>query len=490
MRTHRILVSRGTVIAVLLGAAVVLPGAAALTPSTVDQPARALQAAEELSDAFAFAAEAIEPSVVVVRSVREIEAPQLNLPPQLRPFFGPMGPGAAPEQGEGQQPHQIQQGQGSGFVVSEDGYILTNNHVIDGASEVTVVLSDDRTYAATVVGADPQTDVAVLRIKPDRYLTPVRFGDSSALRVGQWVVAAGSPLGLASSITAGIVSATGRTRLGLTNYDDFIQTDAAINHGNSGGPLVNLRGDVVGINTAIFSETGGNVGIGFAIPINLARHVMDELISQGRVIRGWLGVVIQDMNEGLARSFSYEGTTGALIADVTPGGPADQAGLRSGDIVLAVGGNVIRDIDQLKMLVADIDPGEKVTLDIHRDGTRATIGVTIGELPSRATAAARVESGGMNLGMTLQDLTPGLAARLGLDEGARGVIITVVQPLSDAARAGLFSGDVITHVQDAAVADIAGFQAQLRSYDLADGVRLTVRRGDASRFVFLQQRRR
>ena len=380
----------------------------------------------------------------------------------------------------------VRQGAGTGFVVSEDGYILTNHHVVDDATEVEVELGD-RIHEARVVGSDPQTDLSVLKIEADG-LTPVTFGSSDALRVGQWVVAVGDPFGLAESITAGIVSAKGRSRVGLTDYEDFIQTDAAINPGNSGGPLVDLHGRVVGVNTAIASRSGGYQGIGFAIPSDLAKSVLDDLVSGGRVVRGWLGVTIQDLDEDLARSFDWQETKGALIGDVQEASPAADAGLRAGDIIIEYDGRAIEDTNALRLLVAGTRPGERVAVTVFRDGRRRQLDVELGELDAADAGTSRPGAGGseVSLGMSWRTLTDDIASQLGYEENPGGVVITNVEPFSAAAKAGLRARDVVLAIDGEEIADASELSAVLGAADLERGVRLTVLTGGSQRFVFLR----
>ncbi len=468
-------------------AAASIAGLAFVFPAVPAPPDAAPPATDELSAAFEKVADAISPSVVTVSTVRQLQAPDgLEVP---RFFFGlPFGDSPGEGFDQFQRPRErVQQGQGSGVIVSADGYVLTNSHVVEGADEVTVTLPGGRSYTAKVVGTDPLSDLAVVKIEAEG-LRPATLGDSDEIRVGQWVVAAGNPFGLTSTITAGIVSGKGRSRMGVTDYEDFIQTDAAINPGNSGGPLVNLRGEVVGINTAILSRTGGNLGIGFAIPINLARSVMSDLIEKGRVVRGWLGVVIQGLDEGLAGSFGYQGTEGALVADVTKDSPAERAGLRPGDIITRYGDRPVTDIDRLKLDVASAEPGAEVPVEVFRDGRRQTLTARIGELPGRQTETTSAAAADAALGMSVRTLTPAIAARLGLEDGVAGVVVTEVEPLGPAARAGLRPGDVITSVENDLVADEGDFVSALRRHTVDDGVRLTVRRGELRHFVWLQRR--
>ena len=326
--------------------------------------------AEELSQAFERVAETITPSVVTISTEstpKKSKAKQGDDP--LRKFFG--------DDFLDKMVPTPQRGLGTGVIVDEQGHIITNNHVIGESTEVSVRLSNERTVKAKVVGTDPRTDLAVIKIKVKAELPkPAKLGDSEKLKIGEWVVAAGASFGLDNTITAGIVSAKGRALSGGSQYEDFIQTDAAINPGNSGGPLVNLRGEVIGINTAIVSKSGGYMGIGFAIPINMAKQVLGSLITNGKVTRGWLGVGIQNLNEDLARSFDYDATEGALVGHVDPKGPAKKAGLQQGDIIVQVGNDRIKNVNQLRNLVAGIKPSTTTELTLIRAGRKETKSVT------------------------------------------------------------------------------------------------------------------
>jgi len=461
-------------------------------PALGSEVRQAIELADSLSLAFEHATSAVAKSVVTVRSAVRVRSDRRADPFEgfggspfegspFEDFFGEdFFERFAPRGGEG----FVRRGQGSGFVVSADGLVLTNNHVVDGASEVRVQLADGRTREAEVVGTDPSTDLALLRVEADG-LTPVRFGDSDALRVGSWVVAVGNPLGLTSTMTAGVVSATGRTGVGIADYEDFIQTDAAINPGNSGGPLVNLRGEVVGVNTAIATRTGGNMGIGFAIPSNMAVSVFEQLRDEGVVTRGWLGVVIQDLTPGLAESFGFEGLDGALVSQVNSGGPAEKAGLREGDIIVAFDGQPVASVDGLRLRVAAVRPGSEVRVTVVREGERRDLRVRVGRLDERGRAAAPAGESDTadRLGLGLRPLDPELADRLGL-EGERGVLVTSVEPMSPAAAAGLRPRDLITHVENKPVDTPERFAELVGRAER--GVRLTVRTGSAQRFVFLR----
>jgi len=491
MRMDGIRSRGGRILGLSALAGAVAIGTMAVTPTTAapsvdpERAERAISMADDLSAAFAHASKVIGPSLVTVTSQQRIEftnrrAPQIPAP--FREFFedrfGPMP--------EGEPRRRVRRGQGSGFVVSDDGLILTNNHVVEEATEVTVLLTDGREFGAEVIGTDPRTDVAVLKIDATG-LTPARLAESSAeLHVGQWVVAAGAPLGLSSTFTAGIVSATGRNAVGITDYEDFIQTDAAINPGNSGGPLVNLRGEVVGINTAIATRTGGFMGIGFAIPIDMARSIMENLIDDGEVQRGWLGVVIQDLNDELAATFGFEEKAGVLISDVTEGGPAQSAGLEAGDIIAGFDGRKIGDVNDLRLAVAAAAPGATAEVEIFREGELRTFSVELGEL-SAGLARMGAESSALDedLGLELEALTPELAARLGLARGLTGAIVSNVEPLGPASKAGLRRGDVILSAAGERVASPGEF-ARIASAHRGEIVRLVVATRGAKRFAALR----
>ena len=453
-----------------------------------------LGVAHQLSTAFEDVAEHVSPSVVSVSTRRNLEqrtrrgsSPQQESPfgGQQSPFgdffdhfFGPNGPGPGYD--------TPQEGLGSGFVV-EGGYILTNAHVIDGADVITIRTHDERDLDAVLVGSDPQTDLAVLKLKDGSKLDALELGDSDALRVGQWVVAAGTPFGLSSSITTGIVSATGRSNLNIAAYEDFIQTDAAINPGNSGGPLLDLDGRVVGINTAIFSRTGGNMGIGFAIPINMAKDVMGSLVSDGKVTRGRLGAWIQDLDDDLASSFGYDSRDGVLIGDIDPESAAAKAGLAAGDIVIKYDGQPVTRADDLRKRVAATKPGAEVDLEIFRDGRRRNLEVEIGELENEEIAAenpaAQLETG---VGMTTRTLTPEIGQQLGLESDVRGAVVTEVEPFGPAGDAGIRQGDVILSVQDTPVRSAEELRRELGKHDLEKGVRVVLLSGGSRRFAVLR----
>src|SRR5215471_2208430 len=341
---------------------------ALLLPVGIQEQTPATSTARELSTAFRSVAHQAVPSVVFITVEKTVESGNpgaLNNPfgglgeDFLERFFGRRFP-------EGQRPHERQQGAGSGFIISADGQILTNYHVVGDADRVTVKLNDGREFTAKTIGTDQPSDIAVIKIEAHD-LPVLRLGDSDAMEVGDWVIAAGNPFGLTESITVGVVSAKGRSRLGIADFEDFIQTDAAINPGNSGGPLINLQGEAIGVNTAIASRSGGYMGIGFAIPINMVKAIKEQLVTQGKVVRGYLGVRIQELTRALAESLNIEATEGILLADVSPRSPAAKAGLKRGDVILSFNGHAVQDPGQLRNTVAMTAPGTKVPLQILRD---------------------------------------------------------------------------------------------------------------------------
>jgi serine protease Do len=453
-----------------------------------------LEVARELSTVFGDVAQEVGPSVVSVSSTKRFtprvqsrRQPAPQLPEELREFFGDDGLDRffeIPTPSQGFEQH----GLGSGVIISEDGYVLTNNHVISQADDVMVTLSEGRRLKATIVGADPPTDLAVLKIEASD-LSPAKWGSTDQIEIGQWVLAIGSPLGLEQTVTVGIVSAKGRANLNISDYEDFIQTDAAINPGNSGGPLVNLRGEVVGINTAIASRTGGYMGIGFAIPSNMARSVIEAILQEGKVERGRIGALIQNLSEDLAESFGYESTAGVLIGDVVPDSPASEAGLQSGDIVVEYDGEPVKMSHELRNLVAATSPGSEVELRIFRDGKYQEVTIQIGRLeggPAAPAAGARAEVA-EELGITAESLTSEIRDQLGLETDATGVLVTRVQRGSVADAAGIQQGDLIVAVGEAKIENLADFRAALTKVDLDEGVRMQLQRQGARRFAFLKR---
>jgi serine protease Do len=456
-----------------------------------------------MGNAFASVAQKASPGVVGIvarRNVARSAAPREESPrgDQLDPFsedffdyFFRRGP-------QDQTPRRdyTQRAQGSGFIISKEGHILTNNHLVGEADEVSVELVNGRMVKAKIVGTDPESDVAVIQVEAND-LTPVPLGNSENLRVGEWVLAIGNPMGLSHTVTAGIVSATGRSGLNIATYENFIQTDAAINMGNSGGPLINLNGQAVGINTAILGPGGGNIGIGFAIPINMARQIADQLIKTGRVERGYLGVVPQDLTEDLAAAFDLEEGKGVVLSQVTAGSAADKVGLQVGDIVLEFRGTAIESASQFRNLVAGGHPGEKVEMVILRNGERSTISVVLATRPSteelqgqpRKERPSEQEQEPQQLGLTVRDLTSELAQRFGY-ERQEGVIITRVAPGSEAAEKGLRTGYVIIEVNRKPVNTVEQFRKAIAlAVDQSQRILLLITNGQVSQYVVLNPRK-
>jgi len=380
---------------------------------------------------------------------------------------------------------------GSGVIVRPDGYILTNEHVIAGASYVKVGMSDHRDFEARVIGTDPKTDIALLKVNATG-LPTVPLGDSSQMRPGDFVLAIGDPFGLSQTVTMGIVSAVGRGNLGIEDYEDFIQTDAAINPGNSGGALINANGQLIGINTALLSGAGGFEGVGFAIPVNMAHMVMDRILQSGHVIRAWMGVTTQQVTSGIAQSFGLRGEPrGALIAQVSPNSPAARAGLASGDLILAVNGHPVPTNDVLSLTISMTAPGTTVHLRVLREGVERDIPVTLGEEPvsgkgeaSRAVSAAPVA--GLLEGIDVTELTPDLSHELSLPPGAKGVVVTGLDPASLALAAGLQRGDVIAQINHHTVASTTEFHDAVRAASGTDRVLLFVYHKGNTRYLVVE----
>ncbi|HEX8136888.1 MAG TPA: DegQ family serine endoprotease [Pyrinomonadaceae bacterium] len=424
----------------------------------------------------------VSPAVVTIRSERRVRAAE-QFPfmddPFFREFFGDRFRNAQPRPQE-----RLQRGLGSGVIVSADGYILTNHHVVDGAEEIRVELSDNRTLVAKVVGSDPPSDLAVLKVDAQG-LPVLSLGDSDRVRVGDVVLAVGNPLGVGQTVTMGIISAKGRsTGLSDGSFEDFLQTDAPINTGNSGGALVNTNGELVGINSQILSPSGGNIGIGFAIPANMARSVMDQLLKGGKVRRGMLGLTIQQVTPDLASSLGLPNARGALVSSVQPGSPAERAGLKRGDVITAINGAPISDSNSLRNQIARTQPGTEVTLTISRDNREQQVRVTLGELPADKSRAATGESSGGatdtgKLGINVEPLTPALASRLDLPSRAQGLVVTNVDPVGPAAEAGIREGDLIEEVNRQPVRSVADLESALGQTATRPALLLINRRGDS-----------
>ncbi len=442
---------------------------------------------------FTELAKKLMPVTVHISTTKTIKARKRVMPPMQGPF-GEQDPSRDYFGDEffrhffGDMPNRDfkQQGLGSGFILDRDGYILTNNHVVAGADEIKVTLFNKKEYDGNVVGRDEKTDIALIKIKePNGDLPVAALGDSDALEVGEWVLAIGNPFGLQETVTQGIVSAKWR-KIGAGPYDDFIQTDASINPGNSGGPLFNLQGRVVGMNTMIYSPSGGNVGIGFAIPINIARKVVTQLKEQGRVIRGWLGVVVQKVTPELAESFGIKEGKGALVADVDREGPAAKAGLESGDIILEFNGREIKEMEDLPLLVAETEVGTTADVVVMRSGKKKNISVKIGELQEKQEEQAAAQGEKQDLGLTVQAITPEMAQRYGLTR-REGVIITQVYPGGPAEEAGLRPGDIIQEVNRSAVKTVSDYTNAVRKVKAGENILFLVKRGPSALWIVLRQ---
>ncbi|NOQ52220.1 MAG: Do family serine endopeptidase [Desulfuromonadaceae bacterium] len=443
----------------------------------------------ETGKAFRSVAKQVSPAVVFIQVEKEAEQQSISTSPFgnhpfgdefFRRFFG-----QPPQQREPKKTKKRREtGQGSGFIISSDGYIMTNNHVVGGADRVTVQLLDGREFTAKIIGTDPPTDVALIKIEAEEKLPYLKLGNSDRLEVGDWVLAFGNPFGLSHTLTAGIVSAKGRSGIGLTDYENFIQTDAAINPGNSGGPLVNLDAEVIGMNTAIFSRSGGYMGIGFAIPINMAKTIHTQLIEHGSVTRGRLGVYIQELTKELAESFDIKQTQGILIAQVIDDSPAEDAGLKQGDVIVALDGKKVTRVASFRNKIALTRPNSKVALTIIRNGRRKSIEVTVGALDSDEKGKPVDSDKIPKLGMSLQKLTAELAEQLGYEE-AEGVLVTAVEAGSLAERAGLKRGDLIEEVNRQAVSEPRQVKKLIKESQKKT-ILLLVRRKDANRYLALK----
>jgi len=418
------------------------------------------------------------PAVVSITSSRLVKVPPLPFfnNPFFQQFFG------------GQQPQQQRErGLGSGVIVSPDGYILTNNHVVEKATEIKVSLADKRQFSGKVVGTDPKTDIAVVKI-PAKGLPTIRLGDSSKIQVGDYAFAIGNPFGVGETTTMGIISATGRNGLDIEDYEDFIQTDAAINPGNSGGALLNARGDLVGINTAILSGgSGGNQGIGFAIPSNMAKYVMDEILKRGKVVRGYIGVGVQEITPDLAKVFNVPSEKGALVGSVEPNSPGAKAGLERGDVIEELNGQPVGGPNDLRLKIGTLSPGTTVHLKVNRSGASREVSLTLGEAPSGKGAGPgpeAAESSPMR-GVQVDELTDDIREQLGLKSDVKGVVITAVPNGSPAADAGLQRGDVVEQINRQPVNSVSAYERIIAQSGKQTLV-LLVNRGGDTRFVVVQ----
>ncbi len=423
------------------------------------------------------------PSVVNISTVKTIKG-GMQLP---LPFGGPSGP-EDPFRDffdrffRDRLPKDFKQKSlGSGFIIDKRGFILTNNHVVEKTDKITVKLADDTEFDAKIVGRDPKTDLALIRIDTDRPLKPLPLGDSDKLEVGDWVVAIGNPFGLGNTVTSGIVSAKYR-HIGAGSYDNFIQTDASINPGNSGGPLLNTSGEVIGINSAILSRTGGNIGIGFAIPINMAKDLLPQL-KRGKVVRGWLGVMIQEITPELKEKLDLKDEKGALVADVTKGSPAYKAGIKRGDVIVSFDGKEIKEMRELPYVVGSTPVGKQVLVEVVRKGMKRTLEVGIGELKEEKMPEKESQPR-PELGMLVEELTPQLARNLGLSETS-GLVVVRVESNSPAEEAGVRTGDVLLEIDQTPVKEVEDFQKKMQAYKRGDTILLLIKRGGATLYLTL-----
>ncbi len=463
-------------------------GLAAANRAWSDNPPATLKLADASEGpsrtGFAPVVKKVLPAVVNISSSKVVKTPTAfhgQIPDELRQFFGDSSQGRRGIEREPQE--QREQGLGSGVIVSPEGYILTNNHVVDEATDVKVTLSDKREFKARVIGADPKTDIAVLKIDASA-LPSIVIGDSSKIQIGDYALAVGNPFGVGKTVTMGIVSATGRTNLGIEAYEDFIQTDAPINPGNSGGALINDRGELVGINTAILSHgSEGNQGIGFAVPVNLARTVMDQILKNGKVTRAYLGIVPQDVTPAMAKAFGEKEPHGALVGDVSPDSPAQRSGLLKGDIILELNGKPVEDANQLRMTISMMSPDAAVTLKVFRAGAERQVAVKLAELPVKEASVRSEPAGAKSVlsGVAVEDVDAQTARQLGLPANTAGVVVTKISPSSPAVDSGLRRGDVIQEVNRQPVKNTSDFERAMR--DSKDQTLLLVNRQGSTLYV-------
>jgi serine protease Do len=479
-----------------LALAVVAVAALLSAPSSHgEEQSVAVAAVNDLSNAFAAVADKASPAVVFIQVEKEFKRmPAAFEGPEWTPFgpdeffrffFGPSGPemdrGERPRM---RMPRQFMRGEGSGFIISRDGYIVTNHHVVGEADRVNVTLADGREFTARLVGSDPATEIALVKIDADD-LPHLKLGDSDELRVGEWVLAIGNPFGLSHTVTSGIVSARGRGNVGIVDYADFIQTDAAINPGNSGGPLLNMKGDVVGMNTAIMSRAGGSDGVGFAIPVNMVKSIVDQLREHGTVSYGFMGVSIQEVTPDLAKWFKLDEGNGIVISEVSPESPADRAGLRPEDIILKFDGKPVGEAGAFRSWVASTKPGTEITLTILRDGQRIEKRIALGNRPGEMLARRDSEAAAPTpLGLSVEPLTNALAQRLGY-EGESGVVVSEVEPGTAAEDSGLRPGVLIKQVNRRDVHNPREFEEAINDGKDNKSALLLIKEGRGSRYVTL-----
>ncbi len=462
-------------------------------PAKSQISSKSIEILTQLSDAQSEVAAVATPSVVNISTMRVIksreEAPfDLFDDPFFRRFFGDQFPHPnIPKE------HK-EQSLGSGVIVSEDGYIVTNNHVIEKAQEIKVLLSNKKDYKATLIGADPKTDIAVIKIDT-KGLAALPWGDSNKLKVGEIVFAIGNPFGLNQTVTMGVIGAVGRANVGIADYEDFIQTDAAINPGNSGGALVNARGELIGINTAILSRTGGYQGIGFAVPSSMARQVIDSLVKYKKVVRGWLGVSIQEVTSDLAEEFGVKDLKGALVSGVMKGSPAEKANIKQGDVILQYNGKVVDDTGHLRNMVSQTPVGTKVKVKLLRQKKEIEVEVVVAELPKKMAEApsrntegpeGNEEESSALTGLVVRELSPDLAARLGIDENEKGVVVVKIDPNSKVFEAGIRPGDIVLQINQKNIGTIEDYKKAASKIRATERVLLLIRRKGEDLFVTIK----
>ncbi|UCG77895.1 MAG: DegQ family serine endoprotease [Nitrospirota bacterium] len=429
---------------------------------------------DKLGTALSEISDAVKPAIVNISTEKTVKSQGNPFDhffddPFFKRFFGERG-------GPFGEPREFKsRALGSGVIVSKDGYILTNNHVVKDADEIKVLLYDKRELSGKIIGSDPKTDLAIIKIDSND-LPVLKMGNSDKLNVGSLVIAVGNPYGLSHTVTMGIVSAVGRANVGIADYEDFIQTDAAINPGNSGGALVNTKGELIGINTAIFSTTGGYQGIGFAIPSNMASNVMNSLIKHGKVVRGWLGVTIQNLTPELAKHFDIDEKEGVLISDIMDDSPADKAGLKRGDLIVEYNGKEVKDTFILRNMVAATSPGSSADLTIIRDGKKKTVNMKIGELPDNIVAAAEPAEESPLKGVSVKELTEEIRERLDISDKVNGVVIAGIEPGS-IAQGVLIPGDIIQEINKKAIKSISDYNGVLSKRKSGDILLLVYRKG-------------
>lgn len=437
----------------------------------------------DTSKAFSDIVASVSPAVINISTTKTVKRD--NNPSRRDPFFDLFNPfHNMPKKWK-------EQSLGSGVIVSEDGYIVTNNHVIEQADEIMVTLYDQRSFKARIVGVDPKSDLALIKIS-ESGLPTIPWSDSDKLRVGEFVLAIGNAFGLSHTVTMGIVSAVGRANVGIADYEDFIQTDAAINPGNSGGPLVNIQGELIGINTAIFSRSGGYQGIGFAVPVNMVRLVIDQLRKDGRVVRGWLGITIQDLTPELTRSFGLSTVSGALVSDVFKGSPAEKAGLRRGDVIIDIDGKPVKNVSALRNQVAQSRVGSELSVMIVRRGAEKRLKVMVTEMPKEFTevSSIREEEQQPELstlgGLYVTELTGPIAKQLGISPSERGVVVTEVEVGSPAQEAGVKKGDIIQEINRERVTSLDNWKRMISGISGSDVVVMFVNRGERKFYIALK----